>query len=171
MGKLEEYIKQNRQELDLLEPADKHFDKMRIRLGYTENNNIKLITNLLKYASVFLILLVSAYFLIFNKNQETCLPNDFIETQNYYTRLVNQKTNELQINKLPKDEQQIINNELNEMDSLYNVNIKDICNNPDNDFVINSLVKHYETKLRVINKILFRLNQTKKNKNNEKFEI
>ena len=167
MNNIEEYIKQNKHEFDVLEPQKNHFDKMKLRLGYSNNNKIKAITVMFRYASVFLVLLITAYFVFFNsRNNNQCLPDNFRETQNYYARLISQKTNELQLNKLPKDEQQIINNELVEMDSLYNVNIKDICNNPENDFVINSLVKHYEIKLKVINKILFRLNQAKKTKTN-----
>ncbi len=159
---IEEYIKQNKQRFDIIEPSNNHLQKMKQHLGLN-NNKILTITDFLKYASIFFILLTSVYLLI-NKNAENCLPKNFKETQAYYTNLVNKKTKKIISEySLSKQKINIIKKELTKIDSTYNLSINDICVNPNNDYVINSLTEQYKIKLNIINKILYKLKQTQKN--------
>lgn len=160
MNNLEDFIKNNKSQFDIDNPSKSHFKKMQKKLGYSEiANKTILLTNFFKYASIFIVLLISSYLIYINNINKTCLPQNIIETQNYFVNQVSEVTSQLNSKNISSDEQKIILNELSEIDSMYNINFNDFCQNPENDYVIKSMINHYKTKIKVINKILNKLSQ------------
>jgi len=80
----------------------------------------------------------------------------------YYTRLVNQKYNEInEFSFIDTAQKEMLMHELNEMDSIYENLKKDLRLNPNDDRVINAMIQHYQLKVEVMNQILGQLQQVK----------
>jgi uncharacterized membrane protein len=190
MKKLEDIIRDNREQFDDREPAKGHFERFQSKLERYNNKQTSFLTSwsfILKAAVVGVLVVLSGLWVYDNvyksqpANQLSMknVPSEFQETQIYYTSMVKAKYNEIQdFNFTDKKQKKMLLKELRTMDSIY-YNIKqDFREHPNDPRVLHALIRHYQMKLDVMNQILDQLNQIQaireqknnNNKNNESHE-
>lgn len=157
MSNLEDIIKNNAESFNRSEPSENHFAKMQEKIDALNAKNTKRksfnINTFLRYASVFILLITSAYFAVTISNAKAgCNIANYQETQNYYNVMINNHLAELQTSNIEASELELIRREISEIENQFN-SAEDICENPDNEQVINSIVQNYKLKVKVINKI------------------
>lgn len=176
MVELEKHIKEQRLLLDSDTPRDGHEKRFMQKLEYQPDNRIKPRYVIQVAASVAII--IASAFVIISQNRsggkvaKTEVPENILEADIYYTSQVNARVD--QINDFSFDnaeEKRVLLNELKELDIYQQQLINDLNANPDDDRVINALIRHYQIKLEVMDQIIYQLNQykteTSKNQNNE----
>jgi len=82
--------------------------------------------------------------------------------ENYYVRQVGFVENEfLSLDIANPEQKAVLMQELTSMDSVYVELQKELRENPDDQRIIDAMIKHYQTKLDVMNYILDQLRQIK----------
>jgi hypothetical protein len=185
MENLEKKITVNRLRFDDAEPGDGHFDRFMQKLSRIRPVRKFTIPYYLKVAIVLILVSVSSilfYELVispsFEKNGYSFgkLSPEYREVEDYYIHSIKVKYNQLQnldINdNIQKD---MIMEELNEMDKIYQSLSKELQNDPNNERLINAMIQHYQLKLDIINEITDQLeiikNSASNNNQNENKEI
>ena len=186
MKDLEKIIRKNRSVFDSDEPNDGHFDRFEQKLKeFNKNKKSFSFTYLLKVAAIAVLVLLSGLWVFDNipKNQNRTgialsdVSPEYNEVEMYYTHLVNQKYNELdQFNFIDSTQKKMLINELTEMDKMYESLKKDLQTSPNDERVINAMIQHYRLKVKIMNQIVYQLQQAKNYKeknsdNNESTEI
>ena len=102
------------------------------------------------------------------------IPASVIEADQYYSTQVNQRVDEIRAFTFDNvNEKAVLLEELEELDIYQQQLMKDLEANPDDERVINAMIKHYQVKLDVMDQIIYQLNQlkTETDKDNEKKSI
>ncbi|MGC9374642.1 MAG: hypothetical protein ACP5DQ_06330 [Bacteroidales bacterium] len=173
MKDLEKIINENRSVFDSFEPDEGHFDRFEQKLKQLHKSKSKTFTLgfMLKAAVITLLVVLSGLWIYDNTFTTPSLKKgialreispEYSEVEMYYTKLVNQKYNE--INDIPfidNKQKKMLMHELNEMDSIYENLKKDLTLNPNDERVINAMIQHYQLKVEVMNQILGQLQQVK----------
>ncbi|MBI9052541.1 MAG: hypothetical protein JEY96_01905 [Bacteroidales bacterium] len=176
MKDLDKILQENRSSLDSFEPNEGHFDRFEDKLaGFHSKKNTFSFSYLLKAAAVAILVVLSGLWVYDNFNTTlnkgialSEVSPEYNEVEVYYTQLVNQKYNELnQFQFIDSTQKSILMQELTEMDDMYEVLKKDLTTNPNDERVINAMIKHYQLKVEVMNQIVHQLEQAK-NINNQK---
>ncbi len=179
MKDLDNIIQKNRELFDTNEPSDGHFERFEQKLN-ERNSKKKTFTfgYILKAAAVVILVVLSGLFVFENINEAKInkgialseISPEYGEVEMYYTHLVNQKYGEIkQSTTLDSLQKEILVQELNNMDSIYENLKKDLTENPNDKRVINAMIQHYQLKVNVMNQILNQLQQVQ-NINNNKIE-
>ena len=177
--RLEDFIKNNRDEFDIYTPDEKLWEGIKARRKNKINPKI-----FLKYAyrvAAVLIIFIASY--AFHEYMDTrenlkMAENDqelyrqipeLKEAEFYYTNLVHKKMEELQpfFSSLPGLEQDI-KYDLNELDSIYASLKNDLKDNIANDQVLEAMIQNYRLKIQILEDLLSEVNQEKSNRNDEK---
>jgi len=185
MDELEKYIVENKEEFDVFEPNEGHFERFQQKLKKQEKKTIVFKPMFFaKAASVAVLITLSSLWFYQNVIQEKQeqyygdlqlqnTSSEYNEIEVYYTSQVKSKYNE--INSLDKnnEESKMMLKEISEMDSLYKNMQEDLKKNPNDERVVNAIIQHYKIKIQVLNKIINRLNNVKSKKSSryEKTEI
>jgi hypothetical protein len=168
MKDLDKIIQENRQEFDIYEPNDGHFERFEQKLKSIGGKK-KTFTfgYILKAAAVALLVVLSGLWVYDNLDSRTNngialseISPEYGEVEMYYTHLVNQKFDEInQCQTLDSTQKTMLTHELTEMDSIYETLKMDLTTNPSDQRIINAMIQHYQLKVEVMSQILNQLQQ------------
>lgn len=166
--RLEDFVVQNRAEFDVREPDPSLWLKIN-----PQNSVIKRTSRLtwLRYAAAVAVIFVSfsagIYFLsgTHERPEELYgeLYREILETEAYYTSMVNQKYNELQpyVSSNPQLKKDL-DYDLNELDRIYLELKEDLSDNVGNTEVVEAMIQQYRMKVEILEDLL---NQIKEKEN------
>lgn len=182
--KLEKYILDQREKFDDLEPDPKIWDRIETRKAKLVKIDWKSIS--LKAAAVAAIFVASYFFHDYmdsrnegltgftaNKTEEAGSPimRELIEAEAYYTSMINLKKEEvIQLTSNSPDIQKEIDNEMRELDKVFEELKEDLKDNADNEEVIEAMIQNYRLKLDILEQMLNRLGRSNESKTTEKDE-
>lgn len=173
MNTLEEIIKRGRGEFDDREPSEGHFERFSFKLAtrlHAGRAKRSILPYLLKAAVVTLLVTLSSlwtfdHFVRPNLKKTMTLSEvspEYREVETYYVRQVNFMENEFTSLDLANPEQkEALMNEMALMDSVYVELQKELKANPNDQRIIDAMIKHYQTKLDVLNYIIDQLREIK----------
>ena len=97
------------------------------------------------------------------KMAEHEVPAAMLEADMYYTSQVNARYDQIkEFDFENSEEKTVLLNELKDLEVYHRQLMNDLETNPDDDQVINVLIRHYQIKLEVMDQIIIQLNQVKK---------
>ncbi len=173
MNTLEEIIKRGRGEFDDREPSEGHYERFSFKLA-TRLHAVKakrsILPYLLKAAVVTILVKPSSlwafdHFVRPNLKKTMTLSEvspEYREVENYYVSQVSFMENEFTTLDLTNPEQkEALMHEMASMDSVYMELQKELRANPSDQRIIDAMIKHYQTKLEVMNYIIDQLRQIK----------
>lgn len=189
MKDLKDIMNNNRDIVDSFEPSEGHFDRFKNKLEQKNNMRSKksFTLSIMKYAAVFALLILCSvmtykYFttknmyderLAYQENAFQYHTPEYQEAGVYFTSEINSKIETIKSFENDSLEQKLLLDELTESDSLFTELQKDLNANPNDERVINAIINHYQTKLKVLNQIIKQLESVKqsKTKYNEEVEV
>ena len=189
---IEELILRNLERLNDNEPQEGHFDRFEAKLNLQHKKkkfNLNLVWKVA--AAIVFVLLASnqaaifisqgnegSLFSAFNKKEVTLssVSQEYSEVEYYYTSSINAGLSQWEELKqqgfISKEEQNMMNTELDEFQSRYENLQKDLAANLHDERVINAMLEYYQAKLSVITMIVNKLEEVKRQtKNNHESEI
>lgn len=188
--KLEDYIKNHKDEFDTLEPSKdlwngiggKALPVMEVKNELVTPKRVRL--NSLKWitrvAAAILIFTGSYYFHDYRSNKELIAENEnpsaqnsqlyntLMEAEYYYTAQIGmeqERLYSLTVGNSPIREE--IQNELKELDKEFNALKEDLKDNLDNEEIIAAMIQNYRIKLGILQDMMMQLQQDKKVKNSD----
>lgn len=181
MDELKNIISNNRSLFDVAEPSSDHFSKFKDLLEQ-ENKKQKQFswTGLLKVASVVVLVILSSLYVgehVFKlgKNLTVYENAEFKEAKTYYVHQVNNQINQIeQMQHLLSSEQRtVLVDEMTSMDQMYKKLQKDLDAMPNDPRIIEALLRHYQLKMDILNRIIGDLQNVKQlnPQNDESVEI
>ena len=182
MTEFEKYIKEQRMQLDSDHPRKGHEERFLQKLDkQSAQRPVRKIRfrHYIQVAASLAIILTSAVVLIKYSGGEDRLagkeiPAAMMEADIYYASQVDAKYDQIsEFNFENKEDKTVLLNELKDLESYHQQLMKDLEANPDDDRVINALIRHYQVKLDVMDQIIIQLNQVKSvtSENHEKESI
>jgi hypothetical protein len=169
MTDFEKYIKEHRAQLDSDRPRPGHEERFMQKLdrlaGERPVRTVRF-RHVIQVAASLAIILTSAVLLIRHSDQDSMarkeIPASFMEADIYYASQVEDKYDQISdFNFEDEEEKTVLLNELNDLESYHQQLMQDLEANPDDDRVINALIRHYQVKLEVMDQIILQLNQIK----------
>ena len=173
MNKLEDIIRRNRSEFDDREPSEGHFERFSFKLAtrlHAGTAKKSILPYLLKAAVVTLLVTLSSlwtfdHFVRPNLKTKMTLSEvspEYREVERYYVQQVSFMENEFSSLDLSNPEQkEALMNEMASMDSVYTELQKELRANPNDQRIIDAMIKHYQTKIEVMSYILEQLRDIK----------
>ncbi len=172
MNRLEQNIRDRREQFDAFEPSGGHMDRFRKKL-YPEHASVYArIPYWVKIAAILLLVAVSSvliyeqaqrYYISRQQPLEEIIPGEYQDAQFYYTSLIKKKYTEINSLDISDPEgKKILLNELKEMDQLFQSLLKDLQTNPSDERVLSAMISHYQTKLEVMGQIIQQLENVNK---------
>lgn len=180
--KLEQFILDNRDEFDTLEPSERLWNGIVME---TKKPKRTIITTkqfgwVARIAAAVLIFVGSYYFHDYRSQQQLLsqdnsssnegsqLYNTLLEAEYYYTAQIGVETEKLyQLtvgNSIVREE---IQNELKELDKEFRILKEDLKDNADNEDIIAAMIQNYRLKLSILQDMMFQLQEVKKEKENK----
>jgi len=176
--KLEQYILDNKEEFDELEPSAKLWEgigkiEAKPKLSRYSTQPLKWAVRI---AAAVFIFVGSYYFHDYRSernqishlisNEDTQLYSSFIEAEYYYTAQIGVETDKFYKlaagNSILRDE---IQSELKELDDEFTELKEDLKDNADNEEIIAAMIQNYRLKLSILQEMMLQLQQVKKEKN------
>jgi hypothetical protein len=173
----DKHMKEQRMRLDSDQPRKGHEERFLQKLGReTVQTPVRKFhfRHALQVAASIAIILTSAIVLIKqNKSGEKVaqqeIPAAMMEADMYYTSQVNARYDEIRDFSFDDSEEKaVLLDELNDLENYHQQLMSDFESNPDDDRVINALIRHYQIKLEVMDQIIIQLNQVKKETSKDK---
>lgn len=171
MENLENKILRNRAAFDNAEPEAGHFDRFANRLDQVSQPRRRSLSYYLKVAGILLLVSFSSILIYqmalnryFEKNVYSFgkLSPEYREVEDYFIHTINTKYNDLQkIDLKDGTQKEMIMNEMKEMDKVYMSLSKELKNDPNNERLINAMIKHYQLKLDILNEMTDQLMKIK----------
>ncbi len=181
MTDFEKYIKEHRMQLDSDKPRKGHEERFLQKLdSLSDRRPVRKIRfrHALQVAASLAIILTSAVLLIRqtggNELAARDIPAAVMEADYYYASQVDVRYEEISAFNFENDmDKTVLLNELKDLETFHQQWMKDLEANPDDDRVINALIRHYQVKLDVMDQIIIQLNQVKSeiSENHEKENI
>ena len=176
MDDLDRLILKNRDSFHTEEPLEGHFERFEARLKKNKKpDRIVTFMTIVKVAAVviFAILAVNQgriYF--FPERQETLtlgsISEEYREVEFYYTNSIQQGMNQWNSYKqeglISESEQEMMKQEQQEFDQIYQKLLQDLKANPNDERVINALIEYYQTRMNVLSIITSKLQEIKEQK-------
>ena len=180
--RLEQYILNNRDEFDSLEPSEGIWsgiveEKQRPKQKLITINQFKWVVRI---AAAVLIFVGSYYFHDFRSQQQQLsqtnassnegsqLYNNLLEAEYYYTAQIGVETEKLyQLTVGNSTVREEIQNELKELDKEFRLLKEDLKDNADNEEIIAAMIQNYRLKLSILQDMMFQLQEVKKEKENK----
>ena len=186
---IEELIMKNLEGLNDNEPSEGHFERFEVKLGQMNKRNKIISLNVvwkIAAAAVFAFLLVNQAIIWFTPGSTTqpagnqqgafslaSVSPEYEEVEYYYTNSINagltQWENLVQQGFISEEEQKMMNQELEEFETVFKNLQEDLSVSPNDDRVIQAMLEYYQTKLSLINMIIEKLQEVKQ-KNNKIYE-
>ncbi len=178
MVDLEKHIKEQRLLFDTDKPRHGHEERFMQKLDRQPVRRINF-RHALQVAASVAIILTSAFVLIKqnrsgSKIAEGEIPAAVLEADYYYATQVNARYDQIRDFNFENSEEKIVLlDELKDLDSFHQQLMSDLKANPDDGRVINTLIRHYQIKLEVMDQIINQLNQfiTETPENHEKESV
>ena len=164
--RLEEFVKNNREDFDNLEPSPAVWEK--IKKDSSKTKKIRINPVLYRAAAVVVVVLVTAAILlnnnIFNTQKYTALSNDpemkeLLEAESYYAQEVNTKLKEIKkcYYTFPELKSEI-ETDLNELEQMYFELKRDLKDNVSNKEVIEAMIENNRYRLKLVDDVLEQIN-------------
>ncbi|RPI45179.1 MAG: hypothetical protein EHM46_01995 [Bacteroidetes bacterium] len=166
MSKLEKFMKEKRLLLDSDAPADGHEDRFLQKLQGVPGRHVNF-RHVLQVAASVAIILASAIVLVRqnrsgDKVAGSEIPQAVQEADFYFTSEVNARYDRIrEFNFENSEEKAVLLDELKELDTFHQQLMNDLKTNPDDERIVNALIRHYQIKLEVMDQIIEQLNQIK----------
>lgn len=172
MNKIDEIFKKERGAFDENEPSEGHFERFSFKLAarlHAGGIKRSIVPYMLKAAVVTLLVTLSSLWTFDHiirpdlKKTMTLseVSPEYKEVENYYVQQVSFMENEftnLDFENNP-EQKEIMLSELQSMDSVYVELQKELRANPNDQRIVNAMIKHYQTKIEVMSYILEQLKQ------------
>jgi|GEM_PF-314434 len=187
--RLENYIKDHREEFDVIEPSPDLWNaisgnQMSVEMPSVKSNRKAIRLNSMKWitrlAAGMLIFLASYYVHDYRSSQKliaesnesslknSSLYNTLLEAEYYYTAqigLEKEKLYALTVGNSPVREE--IQDELKELDREFNALKEDLKDNVDNEDIIAAMIQNYRLKLNILQDMMMQLQDDKKVKSSD----
>lgn len=184
---IEDLILKNLKDLNDNEPNEGHYERFEARLQKMNQKRRILPTYIvwkIAAAAVFAFLVVNQAIIWFspvsvNKNETkrssemtlATVSSEYEEVEFYYTNAINVGITQWEtlVNQglISLEEQQMMKNELDEFEKVYQKLQTDLTLSPGDERIVNAMLEYYQTKLSLINMIVEKLQEVKqKNKIN-----
>jgi len=171
-------IEQNRDLFDSQEPMEGHMERFAEKLASRHAAKSRFSFGyILKAAAVTLLIVISGLWVYEHRPFQSKsvkihtlgdLSPEYKEVEQYYQTTVNFKYNQIrQFDFQDSTQKQMLIQELEAMDSIYDELRHDLQMNPGDKRIINAMIQHYQTKVTVMNHIINQL-QNVQQVNNEK---
>jgi hypothetical protein len=175
---LERYIREHRHQFDAGQPPDGHFDRFRAKLDQKPVRRIS-IRHWLQVAASVAIILASGFVIIRHDRSGSRvavkeIPATVLEADHYYAHQLEAKYERIKDFSFEnREEKALLLNELEDLDAYHRQLMIDLQANPDDERVINALIRHYQLKLELMDQIIDQLEQLKIEKSayNEKENV
>ena len=179
--KLEQFIAENRDQFDILEPGDRVWNGINsdIHMG----KKIPYLKKVIGWAAIILVTFAASFLLQEYlhrhyamterkdiKNQKIEIP-ELQEAEMYYANLVDEKI--LEIEPLLENQPELGNalkNDLAELDRIYAELRNDLKDNIANDEVVEAMIQNYRLKLEILEDFLAHLQENTNEEKNDKNE-
>jgi len=170
MTDFEKYIKEQRMQLDSDRPRQGHEERFLQKLDrLPAQSPVRRIRfrHALQVAASLAIILTSTLLLIRYSGSEDQMaareiPSGVLEADIYYASQVDVKYDQIsEFSFEDEEEKTVLLNELKDLEGYHQQLMDDLEANPDDDRVINALIRHYQVKLDVMDQIIIQLNQIK----------
>jgi hypothetical protein len=165
MKKLENFVRDNRDDFDLRLPSPELWDRIENELRGKAHKKFSWIKVASGIAAILVVALVTT-FLINKGNNKDGVANvsdpemkELLETEAYYASEVSGKMSEIQkcYNIYPELKADI-ESDLNELNNMYNDLKKDLKDNVYNREVIEAMIQNNRLKLELVNRVLEQVN-------------
>lgn len=181
--KLEKYILDHRQQFDDQEPDPALWDKIDTRKAPVMRINWKDVA--WKAAAVAVIFVASYYFHDYmasrnqfsrgmmsrNAGKNSPIVKELMEAEAYYTSQINLRKEEVfRLTSSNPEVRHEIDDEMIDLDRVYNELKDDLKDNADNEEVIEAMIQNYRLKLDILEEMLIRLEQSNESQNKESHE-
>lgn len=166
MNELEKHIREQRMLLDSDHPREGHEDRFRQKLGRPDSRRVNF-RHVLQVAASLAIILTSGIVLVkLNKSGDKVaqreIPAAIMEADMYYTSQMNARYDQIRDFTFDNSEEKVVLlDELKDLEAYHQQLMSDLEANPDDDRVINALIRHYQIKLEIMDQIIIQLNQIK----------
>ena len=166
MTTIEEHIRAQRDLLDSERPRDGHEERFLQKLYGRPARKLQ-VRHVLQIAASLAILITSGIILVkVNKSGDKVareeIPASVIEADMYYTSQMEARYEQIrEFNFENMEEKTVLLDELKDLDKYHQQLMNDLEANPDDDRVINALIRHYQIKLEIMDQIIIQLNQIK----------
>jgi hypothetical protein len=166
MNKIEEQIRKHRELFDDEHPREGHEERFLQKLYSRGERKIPL-RHILQIAASIAILVTSGIILVRvsksgDKVARQEIPASMMEADIYYTSQMDARYDQIRDFDFNSDEEKtVLLDELKDLDDYQQKLMSDLQANPDDDRVINALIRHYQLKLEVLDQIILQLNQIK----------
>lgn len=165
MKKLEDFIRDHRDEFDSSIPSLDLWDKIEGKIEKKRGRTINLWKGAAAVAAVLVLAFVSTYFLK-NQGNEVRYANvsdpqvkELIETEAYYSEKVSSKMTEIHnCYKIYPELKGDIETDLNELDTLYKELENDLKENLYNREVIEAMIQNNRLRLELVDRVLDQIN-------------
>jgi len=169
MTEFEKYIKERRMQLDSDKPRKGHEERFLQKLDrLSDRRPVRKIRfrHAIQVAASLAIILSSAVLLIRQSGGNELaageIPEAVLEADYYYASQVDVKYEQIkEFNFENNEDKTLLLNELKDLESYHKQLMEDLEANPDDERVINALIRHYQVKLDVMDQIIIQLNQVK----------
>lgn len=166
---MDEFIKTNRDDFDLLEPSEGHLQSFDNKLK--RRSDRALLFRIMSYAAMIIVLITVTSVVtvqIFNNNEDKpYYTTEINEIELYYNMQAQFCRNTIESTVIEQQDKEELYNELLKMDSIRNSLESDYNRSGNNSRVQQALVDYYERKLRSISFILNNLKRVNNQKSNE----
>ncbi len=177
MSDLEKYITKMRDSLNSDEPDAGHTKRFSKKLK-AQQRPVRTMNfrHALQIAASVAVILASGIVIVksskgSNKMAANPVAEEFQQTNSFYASQVNARYEDIAA--LPfnsSEEKEMLLEELSEMDTYYQELLKELNANPGDDRAMNALIRHYQIKLQVMDRIIEQLVQLQNNKTNQNEE-
>ncbi len=164
MIELEKHIREQRLLLDSDSPREGHEKRFMQKLERQHDNRIKP-RHILQIAASVAIILASAFVIISREKSggkvaRAEVPEKIMEANIYYTSQINDRVEQINDFSFENEEEKtVLLHELKEHDIYQQQLISDLKASPEDDRILNALIRHYQIKLEVMDQIIYQLNQ------------
>lgn len=178
MDKLEKMMRENKELFMDQEPAEGHIERFENKL-IKQNGRSKIFQltyKISRIAAVGLLMIMSSLWAYneFIQPDERMMSlgdvsNEYQDVEFFFTSQINSKYEELESSTYIDDEtyKKSMLEEINLMDSVYAQLQEEMAANPGDERIIESMIRHYQTKLMVMSDILERLKSVQKSNNSQ----
>ena len=166
MKKLEDFIRDNRDDFDSELPSPELWNRIESKLGKKEMGKYKFLKIASAVAAVLVLALIGTYLLKpaddhYRKYANVSDPEikNLLETEAFYAKEVSTKIDEIQkCYKIYPDLKMDIENDLNEPDQMYRDLEKDLDDNLYNKEVIEAMIQNNRFRLEMVDRVLNQIN-------------
>jgi hypothetical protein len=166
MKKLEDFMRDNRDDFDSELPSIELWDKIESKLEKNEKGKHKFLKIASAVAAVLILALVCTYMLKpqsdnYNRYANISDPElkNLLETEAFYAQKVSLKVGEIQkCYKIHPELKMDIENDLNELDTMYRELEKDLDDNLYNREVIEAMIQNNRFRLEMVDRVLNQIN-------------